>query len=384
MKVLWSNLSNSRQTLLPVLKRSEFQIVRVAAVAHPAATDPDADPVQIEFRGHKGKGIPVDRAFIKSFRAVVTAHRPALVHIGGERRRLLHAMVAMMRFPDIPVLVDRGANRGLNILSPLDWIGFFGRRNQAIVCAAELMKAHFVNDPILGWVMPSDRLEVLHRSRVPAPETELSRDAARAELGIPADAFVVGTVCTVRPIKNLGVAAEAVAQLAPLIPNIRFAVIGPHQDAAEIRRIQRRGDAALMLLGLHRPAARFLKAFDIFVSPTQSDGEGFGHAIAEAMLAALPVVTSHYGAGPELIGQGAAGLVAGAHDVDAWRRAILLLARDPALRLHLGTAAKARAEHMFSPQVLTPQLIEIYRRRIGVQAAPPVVTPAPSRERLPV
>jgi glycosyltransferase involved in cell wall biosynthesis len=366
MKVLWLNFSDSRLPLLPLLNQSEFHIVQLRSVSSPTTTDPCSDCIEIQFRGQKGKGrILVDPAFIRSFSTIMTAHKPVLVHLSGDRRPLLHAMIAMMRFPGVPVLVDRGANRGLNILSPLDWIGFFGRRNQAVLCASEAMRAYFAGHPTLGWVMPPKRLEVLHRCKVPVPEADLSRDAARAELGIPADAFVVGTICTVRPIKNLGVVAEAVALLRPLIPNIRFAVIGPHPDAAEVRRIQHRGKDLLMLFGLHWGARHLLKAFDVFVSPTRFDGEGFGHAIAEAMQAALPVVTSHYGAGPELTGQGAAGLVAGAHDVDAWRRAILLLARDPALRARLGSAAKARADHLFSPEVLAPQLLEIYRRRIA-------------------
>src|SRR4051812_39311845 len=213
-------------------------------------------------------------SFIHAFRALVETHKPAVVHIGAERRHVVHTILAMRRFPAIPVLVDRGANRGLSVLNPADWIGFFTRRNQAIVCVAESMKAHFAADPTVGWLLPLNRLEVLPLCTQPDIDSELSREQARAELGIPSDAFVVGSVCQIRPVKNLGVAAEAVARLTSLVDNIRFAVIGGLNDAAEVRRIQRRGGGSGMLFGPPPGGGPYLKAVGVFVRPPQNSRGG--------------------------------------------------------------------------------------------------------------
>jgi len=376
MKILWSNLGY-RAILLPALAQSECQILQVTAVAQPKTTPPQADTIEIPFRGHKGKGSVVfDLAFIRSFQALVEAHKPDLVHMSGNRREVIHSMIAMMRYPHIPILLERGAVFGLNILSPLDWICYFGRRQQALLCMSESMRAYFAQHWLLGRWLPHRRLEVLYLALTPPPADTLGREEARAVLGIAADAFVVGTICNIRPTKNLGVVAEAVRLARADVGTIRFAVIGGLQDGKEVRRIARRGDDSLMLLGLRPLARRLIAAFDVFVSPTNGGGEGFGVAVAEAMLAGLPVVTSEVGAAPELIGHGAAGIIAGAQDADAWRRAILLLAGNPSLCARLGLAAKERAGRLFSVDDVAARLLEIYRRRsrpAAAASAPPPI-----------
>jgi glycosyltransferase involved in cell wall biosynthesis len=79
---------------------------------------------------------------------------------------------------------------------------------------------------------------------------------------------------------------------------------------------------------------------DVFAFPTLDDP--FGIVLLEAMATGLPVVASpHGGATPDLVENGVNGFVVLPDDTAGWSRALLALARDPALRRGLGERARA-------------------------------------------
>lgn len=56
------------------------------------------------------------------------------------------------------------------------------------------------------------------------------------------------------------------------------------------------------MLGQHPDAAKFLKAFDIIVSPSRLEGFPFG--LLEAMQSGVPIIATNVGGVPELLGEG--------------------------------------------------------------------------------
>ena len=53
--------------------------------------------------------------------------------------------------------------------------------------------------------------------------------------------------------------------------------------------------------GYRKDARELIAQADIYAQPTLEPGEGIGNAVAEAMAAELPVVTSNIGGAPELV-----------------------------------------------------------------------------------
>ncbi|HET6965951.1 MAG TPA: glycosyltransferase family 4 protein [Acidimicrobiales bacterium] len=95
-------------------------------------------------------------------------------------------------------------------------------------------------------------------------------------------------------------------------------------------------------LGPDDPAlVRLFEEADIFALPTRADT--WGLAVAEAMAAGLPVVTTAVGAVPELVTDGVQGLVVPPGDAAALTGALLRLVDDEALRARLGAAGRQRA-----------------------------------------
>ncbi len=101
--------------------------------------------------------------------------------------------------------------------------------------------------------------------------------------------------------------------------------------------------------------APFVRSLDIVVHAS-TEPEPFGLAIAEGMAAARAVVTSS----DSLITHGVNGFVFASGDAAALARALEELARDPALRVRLGTAARATAEQRFQPERMAREFIELY------------------------
>ena len=86
---------------------------------------------------------------------------------------------------------------------------------------------------------------------------------------------------------------------------------------------------------------------DVFVVP--SLWEGFGMALLDALLFGLPVIGTRAGGIPELVEDGANGVLVPPADADALRAALELLARDTPLRMRMGGRSRERGLALARP-----------------------------------
>jgi len=95
-----------------------------------------------------------------------------------------------------------------------------------------------------------------------------------------------------------------------------------------------------------------LREADIFLLHSlracDGDEEGLPVAILEAMAHGLPVVSTRHAGIPEAVTDGVTGCLVDEGDWEGMGRRLLALARDPALRLALGTEGRTRAAAGFS------------------------------------
>jgi glycosyltransferase involved in cell wall biosynthesis len=111
---------------------------------------------------------------------------------------------------------------------------------------------------------------------------------------------------------------------------------------------------------------------DVFVFPTLADCAPL--AVPEAMAASLPVVTTRVGAIPEMIHDGATGLLVAPGDRDGLQDALDRLLSSPELRLKMGSAARATAERVDDAGHNATRVLEVLRsvslrRSASVQGA---------------
>ncbi len=103
----------------------------------------------------------------------------------------------------------------------------------------------------------------------------------------------------------------------------------------------------------------WLQALDIFALPSYAN-EGVPQALIQAMLVALPCVTTHAGSIAELARHEDTALVVPMKDAAALRAALQRLLHDQALAARLGNAARQHCEANFSYERMLDSMERIY------------------------
>jgi glycosyltransferase involved in cell wall biosynthesis len=177
-----------------------------------------------------------------------------------------------------------------------------------------------------------------------------ARRAARAELGVPNSAFVVGsfqkdgvgfgTGLEPKAIKGPDVLVAALAQLG--IPELFVLLTGPARGyvAGELERagVPHRH----VQLPSRNDLARAYHALDAYLITSRQEGGPKG--LLEAMAAGIPVVTTRVGQAPEIVDDGRNGLLADVDDVEALVHAVQRLHDETALRESVIAAGRPTAE----------------------------------------
>ena len=143
---------------------------------------------------------------------------------------------------------------------------------------------------------------------------------------------------------------------------------GPDRPAveAEIRSLGL--ERAVRLAGERRDVPGLLADADVFVLSSRSEGAPL--SVLEAMAAGLPVVASAVGGVPELVADGATGLLVPPGDPGALAAALDRLLADPALRRRLGAAARERVRTRFDLAGMREAHLALYARELARVGAP--------------
>lgn len=152
-------------------------------------------------------------------------------------------------------------------------------------------------------------------------------------------------VAELHPIKRHQVLFEAVRSLTAIHPHVRLLIIGDGQLRDTLTAwVQRYGMSEhIFVLGSLHEAARFLKAFDMFVLASKS--ESYGYVLHEAGLAGLPVIATNVGGITDIIADGQNGLLVPPDDSRAMAGAIATLLGDTEMKTDLSTALLQELQH---------------------------------------
>lgn len=244
-------------------------------------------------------------------------------------------------------------------LSPLQW------RIKRLVCrgacavisnslgAAERLRATLGARPPVHVVVNGMELPPMIDAR--------RHDALRTEMGARDDvrplALFVGRLTHQ---KNVDLLLESFAALEDEPrPRIALAGNGPLRGELEatVRRLHLADDVCF--LGERSDARELMQAADLVVLPSRD--EGLSNVILEAMAAGRPVLATRVGGTPELVEDGATGILFDPGDAAALTEALRKLAADPALRMRMGEAARTRIADHYSPAVLARDTLAVYR-----------------------
>lgn len=215
-----------------------------------------------------------------------------------------------------------------------------------------------------------ERTLLIHNGIPPAPPAS-DRDV-RAELGIPADAPVIGAVGGLRPEKAYAVLLEAARSLTGEWPALQVVMVGDGSERPALEALARTlgvGDR-VRFLGARADVPDILRAFDIAVCC--SDREGTPLSVMEYMDAGLPVVGTAVGGLPDLVEDGVHGLLVPPRDPAALAQAVADLLRDPARRREMGARAHERIRTEYDVDLMVRRVERLYAElleRRGIRVA---------------
>ncbi|MGH2787265.1 MAG: glycosyltransferase [Actinomycetota bacterium] len=187
-------------------------------------------------------------------------------------------------------------------------------------------------------------VETLYHGPDPAlVKTWAMSDGVRAELAIPEDALVVGTVANFKHHKGYPYLIQAAALVRQEMPNVRFVLIGLGPLENEMRRKAAAlgVDDIVIFAGYREDVPRVAGTFDLFALP--SIHEGLSIALVEAMTLGKPAVVTDVGGLPEVISHEKHGFVIPARNEKLLAEAIIKLLSDEDLRREFGENARRKA-----------------------------------------
>ena len=193
-----------------------------------------------------------------------------------------------------------------------------------------------------------------------------ARIAVRRELGIDADAPLIGLVARFDPQKDHRSFVTAATRLLESDRSAQFLLCGEGIDADNRELggwINATGIGAnCHLLGLREDMARITAALDIAVS--SSVGEGFSNAVAEAMACGVPCVVTDVGDSGLMVEN--TGRVVAPKDSAALGDAMAgLLGIGAEGRAKLGQAARRRIEENYSLPDIAARHLAFYRETLS-------------------
>lgn len=307
------------------------------------------------------------RAEVRRLGAFIAAFRPDVVNAHLFRSVVVAAPLA--RWHSVPAVVETYHGREAWRTGPLR--GSFlpdrvlARFVDRVIAVSEAARDFLVRAK--GY--PAGKVVVVANGRdlsVFTPGTE--RDPARKELGVDRSTPLVGVVGRLETQKGHVYLLDAWPQVVAEFPDARLLVIGDGSLRSALHeQARRRGVAgSTIFTGFRDDVPRLLDALDVLVLPSLY--EGMPLTAIEAAAMARPVVATAVDGTPEVVADGATGLLVPPADPTALARALRALLRDPERARAMGAEGRRRTLERFDLARHVEATAAVYR---GVVSARP-------------
>ena len=183
----------------------------------------------------------------------------------------------------------------------------------------------------------------------------------RKKLGLNPEDICIGTVGSLRSVKNQALLLTACKKNLPHAPNMQIVLAGDGPLKKDlVAKAQALGlDKNVHFVGARNDIPEVLNAFDIFVLPSLR--EGMPNAVLEAMSCGVPVIATSVGGVPEVIEDNKSGILVPSQDEEALEAALADLIREVGKRRRLGTAGRRRVLAHFSLEKMVQEYHALYQ-----------------------
>jgi|GEM_PF-158530 len=323
----------------------------------------------------------VDAAAVRKVLQLIREYRPHVLHTHTAKAGAVGRTAAMLAGADRPQAVVHTFHghvlRGYFGAAKTEAFRQLERRLAKASDALIAVSPEVRDDLVRLGVAPASKIVVVRlgldlEGRTAAPPG--ARDALRLELGIPADAFVVGWLGRMTEIKR---ADDLLRAFAALRGDAHLLLAGDGPLRRDLERLA--GELWLgsraHFAGFRDDVASVYAASDVVA--LTSANEGTPVSVIEALAAERPVVSTNVGGVGDVVSDGASGYLVAPGDVRAIADALVRLADAPDERRRMGEAGRAAVLERYSIPRLVRDVDALYRELLARPVETPTRRPLP-------
>lgn len=226
--------------------------------------------------------------------------------------------------------------------------------------------SHCIERLLLDYGIEPQRITVVPSAVASEPYRLLARSVSRQQLlqryGLAPDTLLIGNASAMTRQKGYDVLLDALALLAASGTRFHALLAG---DGPLRRDLERQCDRLglsdrVTFLGHIERVDELLSGLDVLAMP--SNYEGLGTLLLEGCFAGCALAATNVGGIPEVVVAHETGLLSAVGDAAGLADNLAMLANDADMRARLSTAARARAERLFSVEAMVAGNLAVYEQ----------------------
>ena len=301
---------------------------------------------------------------LRQLEKILREQKPDIVHTHSGKAGILGRLAA--RRAGVPVILHHihgpsfGPFQGL----PANWIFTAAERYAAgvtthFVCSAQAMTRLYL---AAGIGRPEMYTRIFSGFPVEPFANAANDPALRSQLGLAPDAFVIGKIARLAPLKGHEDLLAAFQKLLPQFPRARLLLVGDGRLRTQLEARARTLGLAdkVVFTGLVPPGEvpRYVGIMDCLAH--LSAREALSRALPQALAAGKPVVSYDFDGADEICLDGETGFLVRTGDTATVTQRLLQLANDAPLRERLGRRGQQFVRENFAVEQMVDNLYHLY------------------------
>ncbi|EAZ98669.1 Glycosyl transferase, group 1 [Marinobacter sp. ELB17] len=231
----------------------------------------------------------------------------------------------------------------------------------ALLTSAVVAISSATKDALVRYeFIPRKKIQVIYNGISPLNRNALETQKVRDRLGIPQDAFVVGTVSRLDPVKNQSMMLRAFKEFFEHCPGSYLLMVGDGPDKEKLIRLS--ADLGIsertIFTGFINNPVNELSAIDVFLLSSLTEGTSM--TLLEAMSLGIPSVVTDVGGNPEIVNHNVTGLVTKSNEKSEFASAITEIYKCRNKRKEISIAALEQFHDKFTRKKFVSDYLSIY------------------------
>jgi len=301
---------------------------------------------------------------LRRLEKILREQKPDIVHTHSGKAGILGRLAA--RRAGVPVIIHHihGPSFGPFQGPPANWI-FTAAERYAVgvtthfVCSAQAMTRLYL---AAGIGRPEMFTRIFSGFPVEPFANAANDPALRSQLGLAPDAFVIGKIARLAPLKGHEDLFAAFQKLLPPFPRARLLLVGDGRLRTQLEARARTLGLAdkAVFTGLVPPGEvpRYVGIMDCLAH--LSAREALSRALPQALAAGKPVVSYDFDGADEICLDGETGFLVRTGDTVAVTQRLLQLANDAPLREQLGRRGRQFVRENFAVEKMVDAIYNLY------------------------